>query len=1387
MRYGWSAVVIVAVMCAPLAAWGQAESFEVGGPLAGLKLPLLKGQFGEEPGYPGCVPELIAQGKEVTDMGNTYREWDRQGMAAEYELYPGSMEHWRAYWFKYCPVRSIFDRQSQVRNWTAPDLPGATREQVTEYPSPVYWVPRHNPVKDTGKRLPPVAVVRMKPGAPVLKIELGELAESMYAVRVIAAVETAQLRPFRKPVFLRMRVNDGVKGEVSEYKRRVGYCDEFYSVCEFYFNAPEKRAYRAEVWMDAGSEADLLVRNISLDDVLAGAQRAAIKTKVTVAATAAPKRSMPVLTVEDRLARDEAIWNYLPPPNHQGSGNSWKQAAFYAIFPEGVTFGAGTKARSEIEQESGVWAAPGIVNQNRFTDKKDLWNVFLANKKLNLTYTLDDMRAYKPLPDPYPWKDDGTGLYFADEQDPMKGRVLAEVAIEVMNRIRAYPGIAAASAKRWREAGDVEAARDGAIALARYAYVFPSIESATYLCNLSRDPGAYGRNMFDRRREAEAMFLTHYQSYLHAPESYDALFDYIQGNQELADSVRRFVPWVRTPEDVVKLMDVYLVQMTAKRILRYHWHTNPTAIADLAAILGPCESTKPWIDWLFAKSFIYPLPVAGVQDLMITGDDREGAQYIGSTFYAQGEGASGMASSIEEFVRKGTIPAKYDLTNSLLYPKPLAKCHWQFDIVMAGSDFPRIGDVGGPDKSPGMTMGGLRTAAVMGWRWSRDPRFAWVLAKQVAKKEYSDAEWAEIEKAAATVTRAPWLDNKSRQLYNWFGALEAGVEMNDPALRRCAYVRTGAGIGHQHSDSLDLQYAMLGAPMTVDGGQRPGYTQPSDGASRVHNVVEVDGRSIRTQSWVRCIADGEGARFLTATAAPPAGVRLFQRSIALIDTDTKPVNSYVFDVFRVSGGKVHTYCFHGPVTDEVTTNARDMKPFPPAAQGAEPTPEQAYMSPFRDVPPKEGSRTPRHMTNERLAGTAPAILETTWRYSREPGPGSEMQMLGKQVTDAAARRYTRLHLFDTEGARVFRGDAICYQWDYKYVCQMVRKDGGDKEMDSAFAALHEPYIADPYVAERRPAAIADNDAGARGAVAVEVKLRSGRTDLLFADGMPEKTRSIKTPFLATEPVQAAGEFAFYSADKDGFRLATLAGGTLLKGPQVELRAARREYTGRITAADYFKKTIRTDTPWPAACGGSVFEIVAPERTTSYTSTTVGADGRAGVIGVTRGADYLRAQVTKVDEKTGVVTALLEPSLGRLPGLDKDFVASNEKQTKFWRADVLDDGLFRLKGAPVTEADFGEEHALRLWEYGVGDAVRQSTAVTLRRVEIEGMDRAAGPRLYELTSNVDVTVLLPGKSVEAGPAWSQMKEIGTTTEGGRVRIAATTAELGAEGKVCLRVR
>jgi hypothetical protein len=146
-------------------------------------------------------------------------------------------------------------------------------QRIEEYAQPAYFVPRHRSVKNTGRFNMPVPVIRCKTGDPVLKLDLGELAPSLYAVRVIGAVKTKSLETHCKPLTLRMTVNDGANGESSPYRIRIGYVDEFCSVVEFYFHATAKRKYRAELSVDAGRVIELLVHDVDLHDVLAGYER----------------------------------------------------------------------------------------------------------------------------------------------------------------------------------------------------------------------------------------------------------------------------------------------------------------------------------------------------------------------------------------------------------------------------------------------------------------------------------------------------------------------------------------------------------------------------------------------------------------------------------------------------------------------------------------------------------------------------------------------------------------------------------------------------------------------------------------------------------------------------------------------------------------------------------------------------------------------------------------------------------------------------------------------------------------------------------------------------------------------------------------------------------
>ena len=81
------------------------------------------------------------------------------------------------------------------------------------------------------------------------------------------------------------------------------------------------------------------------------------------------------------------------------------------------------------------------------------------------------------------------------------------------------------------------------------------------------------------------------------------------------------------------------------------------------------------------------------------------------------------------------------------------------------------------------------------------------------------------------------------------------------------------------------------------------------------------------------------------TATPPPHADCYQRQIALVDVDegegaanlsfaqqvpgaklprvAATARSYVVDVFRVSGGPIHTYGFHGPLYDAFHWNVNE--------------------------------------------------------------------------------------------------------------------------------------------------------------------------------------------------------------------------------------------------------------------------------------------------------------------------------------------------------------------------------------------------------------------------------------------------------------------------------
>jgi len=1392
---------------------GAADTYEIGGPLAGLKLPLSPTQHGEPAGYPGCIPELAQKAVQEQEAkiqagdpkakpyDETNAPFTTVGQQPERELYPNSVEHWRAYGMKYEPVRSLYDQQSQIKNFVAPDIPGATRAQITEFAEPVHWVPRWGEYEETGKTCKPVPVVRFAAGDAPFVLDLGTLAPSVYCVRVIAAVPTNELTFLRKTILTKLTVNDGLGGEPHAYVKRTPYTDNFYCVAEMFFHAPVARAYRAEISLAEGSEQALLVHNISVDDCLAGHTRRAIKTRMTLAAnrallpTLTEKRSHPEPLAkggatcrlgEERALRDAWLWQSFPKDNAQADehgSNGWPQDLVYGPPEDETAYGAWQLAGGSL---AGV--------QNTPVDP----DLFLENQSLGLAYTLQDFLANRPLPAPYPHPDYGPGFIWPDAEGK-GGRYFAPIAARVTDFYKGTPRRAQKAADLWIRTGNDEHAHDAAVLLARWAWALPTLDQCTsYIQDGLRKTGYYGRlHRFYQRCTSVYGIYGWYAHHCEETEPlYDLLFPYISTSWELAASINRFVPWVKTPKDVIKLLDTDVLQEETQRLSRYHWHNEDARHTLLAAVAGDNEFTRPWMDFVFSRSFVYPLPLAGIDEVAVSGCCREGSEYIASAFYAGGENFIRKPETLERYIQAGGLP-EYSMDDPVRYPKAPAACWFTVERRVAGLNSLRIGDVTGPDKYYGNSWdGSVKEGSVKGWRWTHDPRFAFML-KHFFPAERPPEEQKAIDAAAATVSRPVFLTQTSRAMPNWASILEAGVEHDDYRLRRALAIRVGLGWGHHHNDGLDLQIYAHGTMATCDAGQRPGYSQPADRSTRMHNLVEVDGYATGGEwfghAWIPTLADTNGARYtLVKSYASPyqPQVTLRDRQCALIDVGDEPApvrlpleqclpgkplpavektpDTYVFDVFRTRGGKRHTYSFQANLSDQVTDNAEN-----PVGQDALPPKDKDYLA---------------KMAGRITAGDAPDHFMATFRIHGKQIAGD----LGKNAEAGADEYFTRLHILGEKGARVMQASLNCTKWKYLIPRVFVQHRGpqdDDKQatgaLETAFAAIIEPYVKTPFIASVERPAIPENATGAPQAVALVVKTTGGQTDLCFADGEPGAQRTVGE-------ATVAGEFCYLSRDGKGLRQATLARGTILRAADILLAPSRSEYQGRVTAADYRAKTMTLDGDWPTVNGTrTVFtlEVGMPEHMTAYTAAAVKPGGKGAQVDLLRGADFYLGSVLAIDEATNTVYCNLSAGIGHegvgvTPGMVKSWVASNAEATKFWRADYLGGSRsagkfgFKLDGPKATFADFGELKKFRLWEYGVGDTVCHATCVSLRRLA-DGTFAVQG----DVDAKIGLKATTVQMSTDEGKTWTKLAG---AAEAGLLVINLSAQDLLGERGVHLRV-
>ena len=1268
-------------------------------------------------------------------------------------------------WSNYSGASRFFTTETLLKEWRA------GREPAEPTVANVEPAIRDAQFKVTPRRKPAVPAWRCPPGGPAFDLDLGTLDIGCYVVRVIAMVRTEDIEQYRKPVYVDLRVNDRVGGAESWYRHRVPYWDDFYAVTELYFNADEKRPYRARLSAGKGGLADLYIHSIEFHDALKGLAGRAVKkgpslftpeereqlrrnadpkdvvNKVAVNVGIGPMhlKGAPDIDGDERAKRDDVLWNALPPLNSQ----------FVAEYDETAFFSkemrCSDRSVEEAAKEYGSWEIPG-GHWTRW------WSAPLkfTNEKLKLSYTREDLEQHKPLPDPYPFKDDGLGVYFpATDKDHARhflplAQLLGQRWEACWMPLAGWHGndLTYRLPYLYHALGNRNAARDAALLLCRWAWTYPTHTDQQSLGYALISPASmYNRDLRLRTRALMFYWGSDRGSNLQQglTLAYDYLFDYINGNQELARAVGRYLPWVRTDEDVRRLIETRILQFGAKQSMLFYLinsKSHSVYLLRTAVVQQDAGVTRPWMESLWRNTHIYPHPNAGLPQFVSTTTQRDGTTDIGSVFYTwSGSPFMETVALTHRYALNGG-DARFDLSGPEFGAKLNAACAFPLDASAAGGYPLTIGDVGGPMK-PRMLdiLGNFADNFRLGFQWTGRPEFAWLIRNHLGRSGETDAEWRAVEDAAARQVRSPFLAQRSRVLADWAGILESGHESDDFRFKRAVHMRVGYGVGHAHADTLDLQVFAHGARMLNDVGWRGEYAQPGANETVLHNLVEINGTGGREamwlgHAWIASFGPTPGAQYMEGVAVPPdhfaaAGVKHRSRAVALIDADDgvpglrppAPLpytdrtlfdpaavtpNSYLFDVQRVSGGTLHTFCFHGTISDRFDADILDR---------TETTPKEdaSYLRKWLSGP------------GMRAFGTSPEVVTATWRLRRTedvieavkrdgspvklPQTNAEKYMLGVNYDEKSPPRFTRLRLFGHGGEHMIVAHFQPTEERVKDCWPFLLLQRKGTAVESVYPSLIEPYVGDPFIIGARALDVPGNETDALRAVALEVRTRNGRTDLCFSDGR-SKVRQVG-------PVRVEGRFACVSRDAQGLRLATLVEGRELALPEGVLRLPSPSLTARVGKVDYFKRRVWLDGLWPVdALAGEQVELGNAAHRTSFTVSAARVETGRTVLELDKAIDLSYAAVTGVLAPQRRVAVNVAPVGIEIAGRRDGLTCTNEAMDRSWKCRYYGQlerlgSLYQLEG-DVTERDFPVGSVLRVWEFGPGDEARLAVRAAVRR-------------------------------------------------------------------------
>ncbi len=561
--------------------------------------------------------------------------------------------------------------------------------------------------------------------------------------------------------------------------------------------------------------------------------------------------------------------------------------------------------------------------------------------------------------------------------------------------------------------------------------------------------------------------------------------------------------------------DRKLVEFLAAKSKQYGLQNAKSSIADIRAnvedrILRDALNNTPKISSNFPRTQATQMVVKAVLDWPNNREDvmTQLDWTLGEATKADGvTGEKGMTGYTAYVIRGvAMLLAQFsrvepDFLKEALKRQPRLHDMYRFhmDTWCIGEYYPNIGDSG---------WFGTKTTVYAGVEWgkgySQQPNtygfsltpsmytFAWNLYKLTGDTAFAQALYGangnttdnlpydlfaddpaafqrDVRSVVKRVGPTPKLNSVNKQ--QWHLAI---LRSGEAEYERALWLDYDAWGSHGHADCMQIGLFSNGLDIMPDFGYAPvqfgGWGSPKAvwyTKTASHNTVVVDGQDQgngagETKLWT----DGKMFKAVRTSGTATMGGQQFDRTVASVDISDK--DFYVFDVFRVVGGKDHAK-FTGSSFGAVTAQGLNLQAAPDYGFGTE-------MRSFKS----DSAAKPGWSVDWKI--------EDRFKYLK---PDADVHF-----------KYTDL----TSGAQASIAEAWIAIGAYNSTDQawipriMTRRQSDTAPLASTFVAVMEPYEKISSIAEIRRLTLETPDGQAYGDsfVAVEITLKDGRRDIIIS-------------------------------------------------------------------------------------------------------------------------------------------------------------------------------------------------------------------------------------------------------------------------------------------------